>query len=245
MIRISPSAGWSCCHMQPAFRCGRAQVRNALQCLRLPGAFRLPFLGCCCTAVSVLEWRGGVAKGSAKLRSINLLLCRCCGGRSVASLRKGHSSRLRRSPPCSAAAARRGRVCVRVHAAALQPGADVPVGGCPAGRRRLGRPHLRHHGPPGIAAHTLRGGRELLRVCRTTHMRARVSRLFDHAHMPEQRLTVPFPGAGAGQSCTGGGSDDARSSMLLSIQMQLRIQMQQRLSAPVGGGHRGVLAATQ
>jgi len=171
--------------MQPAFRSGRAQVRNALQCLRLPVAF----LGCC-TAVSVLEWQGGVAEGSAKLCSVNLLLCRCCGGRSVASVREEHSSRLRRSPPCRAAAARRGRVCVRVHAAALQPGADVPVGGCPAGRRRLGRPHLRHHGPPGIAAHTLRGGRQLLRVCRTTHMRARVSRLVDHAHMPEQRLTV-------------------------------------------------------
>lgn len=43
--------------MQPAFRSGRAQVRNALQCLRLPVAF----LGCC-TAVSVLEWQGGVGR---------------------------------------------------------------------------------------------------------------------------------------------------------------------------------------
>ncbi len=227
--------------MQPAFRSGRAQVRNALQCLRLPVAF----LGCC-TAVSVLEWQGGVAEGSAKLCSVNLLLCRCCGGRSVASVREEHSSRLRRSPPCRAAAARRGRVCVRVHAAALQPGADVACRRVPCGTSAAGpAPSTSSRTTRHRCSHTARWAGALASLQDDTHASKGLSSRRSRTHARAETYSLPLPRAGAGQSCTGGGSDDARSSMLLPIQMQLRIQMQQRLSAPVGGGHRGVLAVTQ
>ena len=59
------------------------------------------------------------------------------------------SSKGERSGTARAAAAGGGRrLCVPVHAAALQPAAAVRIGGGAPWRRRLARAAVRDHGPP-------------------------------------------------------------------------------------------------